>query len=241
MLKEIQKGIHMSLHISHVDKELTKAERAAQGKNPATTQGLQYSLVMNNQSANSWIFYVYQRLPQPTGDGFSLAWFCTPYPIQPKARTRFTWQADYEFSWADTGALVPGVEYRASQTESCNPEGANTTELSMSSAPDLSPAVKNPPSGSLVIRQAANVPNNRLSVGIGMSGAPVYAFQAGPNMMHTVMAVPNYWIAFGTNVRAGMVLDVDTIMSPAEAKFPNGVYDLDCTLNQNNTWTISPA
>lgn len=231
----------MSLHISHVDKELTKEERAAQGKSPATTLGLQYSLVMNNKSGNSWVFYVYQKLPQPMGDGFPLAWFCSPYPIHPRNRIRFTWQVDYNFSWADTGVLMPGIEYWASQTENCSPTGDNMTEFSTSPAPHLTPAVPGAPSGSLAIKQAPDVPNNRMSVGTGMSGAAVYAFQARPNMMYSITAVPNYWVAFGTNVRSGMVLDVNTIMSTAEAKFPNGVYDLECTLNPDNTWTISSA
>lgn len=231
----------MSLQISHVDKELTKQERAAQGKSPATTLGLQYSLVINNQSTNSWVFYVYQKLPQPSGDGFPLAWFSTPYPLHPTTRARFTWQVDYSFSWADTGALMPGIEYWASQTENCNPTGDNMTEFSMSPAPHLTPAAPGAPSGSLAVRQAADVPNNRMSVGIGMSGAPVYAFQARPNMMYMVTAAPNYWVAFGQNVRTGMVLDINTIISTAEAKFPAGVYDLECTLQQDNTWKITTA
>ncbi len=229
----------MTLEISYARQSLSQELRASQEAVEAL--GTQYSMTLTNEAAQPWTFFVYQKMPQPSADVFSMAWFCSPYKLRVGNRIKFTWEIDYNFVWSDTGVLMPGVDFHASGDVDCSPAGANTTEFSLTDGPGLSTPVKGPPTGSLVINDAANVPNNRYSVGIGMSGTGTYCVQAGTNLKHTFTPTPSYWIAAGTNVKIGTVLNIDTITQTAEAKFPPAVYDLNCVLQADNTWDISPA
>ncbi|SCB39917.1 protein rhiA [Rhizobium hainanense] len=231
----------MTLHISYANKEITDHARASQSASAALTQGTQYSLLLKNQSAQPWTFYVYQKMPQQVADVFSLAWFCSPYQIRVGNQIKFTWEIDYNFVWSDTGQLIPGVEFLASGVQDGSPSGANTTTFSLDGGPGFSNPVRGDPAGSLVIKDAANVPNSRFSVGIGMSGTGTYVVQAGTNLTHTFTPTPSYWIAAGTNVSIGTVLSIDTITQTNEAKFPSAVYNLVGTLQEDNSWTVNPA
>ncbi|KAF5881584.1 MULTISPECIES: hypothetical protein [Rhizobium] len=231
----------MSLHVSYVDKEMTDHARASQPGSAALAQGTQYSLLLKNQSAQPWTFYVYQKMPQPVANVFSLAWFCSPYQIRVGNQIKFTWELAYNFVWSDTGHLIAGVDFLASGVEDCSPSGRNTTTFSLSDGPGLTAPIKGDPAGSLVINDAANVPNNRFSVGIGMSGTGTYVAQAGTNLLHTFTPTPSYWIAAGTNVTIGSVLSIDTITQTREAKFPSAVFNLVGVLQDDNTWDVNPA
>ena len=231
----------MPLHISYARREVSRSERAAQKSKLAADLGTQYSLSLINQSAQSWIFYVYQKLPAPVADVFSLAWFASPFKIRVGVQIRFTWEIEYNFVWSETGILVPGVDFFASGAKDCDPDGPNTTEFSLSPGPGLSVPVQGPPSGSLVIDDAADVPNSRFSVGIGMSGTGTYAVQAGTNLKHVFTPTPNYWVAAGVNERIGSVLNINTIITTKEVKFPAAVYDLTYILGGDNTWSIEPG
>ncbi|POF31774.1 protein rhiA [Roseibium marinum] len=229
----------MTLEISYARQSLSHELLASQ--EAVAAQGTKYSMTLINEAAQPWTFYVYQKMPQQVADVFSMAWFCSPYEIRVGNRIRFTWEIDYNFVWSDTGQLMPGVDFYASGEVDCSPAGNNTTEFSLTPGPGLSTPVKGPPTGSLVIKDAADVPNNRYSVGIGMSGTGTYCVQAGTNLTHTFTPTPSYWLAAGTNVKIGTVLNIDTIAQTAEAKFPPAVYDLNCVLQADNTWDISPA
>ncbi|AHG50166.1 protein rhiA (plasmid) [Rhizobium leguminosarum bv. trifolii CB782] len=231
----------MTLHISYANKEITDQARASQPAGQALAQGTQYSLLLKNQSAQPWTFYVYQKIPQQMANVFSLAWFCSPYQIRVGNQIKFTWEIDYNFVWSDTGQLIPGVDFLASGVQDGSPAGANTTTFSLDGGPGLSNPVKGDPAGSLVIKDAANVPNSRFSVGIGMSGTGTYVVQAGTNLTHTFTPTPSYWIAAGTNVNIGTVLSIDTITQTSEVKFPSAVYNLVGTLQEDNSWVVNPA
>ncbi len=230
-----------SIEISYASNTMTREMRAAQDRENALAAGTQYSVTLKNESAQAWTFYVYQKAPQPSSDVFSLAWFCSPYKIRVGNKIKFTWQIEYNFVWSDTGELIPGVDFDASGTADCSPAGENTTDFSLTGGPGLSDPIKGGPSGSLVINDASNVPNNRFSVGIGMSGTGTYVTQAGTNLKHLFTPTPSYWIAAGTNTKIGTVLNIDTITQNTEAKFDPAVFDLNCVLNKNNTWEITSA
>lgn len=231
----------MTLHISYANKEITDHARGSQPAGQALAQGTQYSLLLKNQSAQPWTFYVYQKMPQQVANVFSLAWFCSPYQIRVGNQIKFTWEIAYNFVWSDTGQLIPGVDFLASGVQDGSPAGANTTTFSLDGGPGFSNPVKGDPAGSLVIKDAGNVPNSRFSVGIGMSGTGTYVVQAGTNLTHTFTPTPSYWIAAGTNVNIGTVLSIDTITQTSEAKFPSAVFNLVGTLQEDNSWAINPA
>jgi rhizosphere induced protein len=226
----------MSLSI-HYGKDL---ELAASGVRAETT-GRTYQLKVVNQSAQPWIFFVYQELPKQTADVFSLAWFASPYKIRVHDQVTFSWQIQYDFVWTDTQELKPGVVFEASGTEECDPGGLNTTTFSLEPGPGLSSPEKGPPPGSLVINDASDVPNDEFSVGIGMSGTGTYAVQAGTNLKHTFTPTPTYWVAAGIDQKVGTVLDIETITENAQVVFPSAVYAMTATLRNNNTWDVEPS
>lgn len=231
----------MTMEIRYGKREVGRSTRDSQKADAEVALGTQYALKLINQSAQPWTFYVYQKLPGQVADVFSLAWFASPYKIRVGDQIRFSWEIDYNFVWSDTGMLIPGVTFDASGKKDCDPAGANTTEFSLSPGPGLSDPTQGPPAGSLVINDAANVPNNRFSVGIGMSGTGTYVVQAGTNLKHTFTPTPSYWIAAGADIKIGTVLNIQTVTQTAEAKFPANVFDLDCTLQGDNTWSIKPG
>lgn len=231
----------MAMEIHYGKRDLGRSAQDAQKAGAEVALGTQYALKLINQSAQPWTFFVYQKLPGQVANVFSLAWFASPYQIRVGDQIRFSWEIDYNFVWSDTGVLIPGVTFDASGKKDCDPNGANATQFSLSPGPGLSDPVQGPPAGSLVIQDANNVPSNRFSVGIGMSGTGTYVVQAGPNLTHTFTPTPSYWVAAGSNVQIGTVLNIQTVTQTAEARFGPNVFDLNCILQADNTWSIQPG
>jgi hypothetical protein len=206
----------------------------------ATAAGTPYSLKLINQSDNSWTFYVYQQVPnQQSANVFSLAWFCSPFNIVPSANITFEWTIDYTFVWGRTGTIQPGVTFSAGQTIFADPASLNTTTFGIAPGPNLLAAVSGPPQGSLVINDASSVPSNTYSVGIGMGEAGTFVTPAGPNLLHTFTPTPTYWIAAGTDVKIGTILDITTVTQNLQVIFPINVYAVSYTLGANNKWARS--
>ncbi len=196
-----------------------------------------YTLTMRNNAASAWTFYVYQQMPnQLSANVFSLAWFSSPYKISVGDEITFQWSIDYTFVWGHTGTIQPGVTFSASGKKVANLVSANTTTFDVSPGPNLSNPVAGPPAGSLVINNTAAVPNNTFSVGIGMGSAGTFVTAAGANLKSTFTPTPTYWIAAGTNVQVGTVLDITTVTQNAQVIFPANVYSADYTLSGLNTW-----
>jgi rhizosphere induced protein len=202
----------------------------------AEAAGPLYAVTLRNQSTLSWIFYLYQKMPGQSSGFFSLAWFASPFVITVGNWIRFEWQTNYNFVWGATGKLVPGVTFSAGGEIDADPIVANTTTFSAQPGPNLSAAVQAPPAGSLVIRDANDVPQDTFAVGIGMSGAGTYAVQASPNLAHQITPVPSYWVAAAANMKVGTALDIQTITLTVEVEFPVNVFSKTLTLNADNTW-----
>ena len=136
--------------------------------------------------------------------------------VTPGDSVTFQWTNDYTFVFGATGTIRPSVVFSASETIPADPQGANTTELFRLTRSPSSPAVAGTPQGSLVIYDVPDVPNNAFSVGIGMGNAGTFVAQAGPNLLHTFTPPPDYWIAAGTGVQIGTILDVTTVTQNAQ-------------------------
>jgi hypothetical protein len=202
-----------------------------------------YSVKLINKSASPWIFYAYQQVPnEQSANMFSLVWFCSPFMMVPNTSITFQWTVDYNFVWGATGAISPGVTFSAGGIIPADLQSANTTNFSVTPGPNLSPAVAGSPQGSLVISDAATVPNNAFLVGIGMGDVGTLVLAAGPNLRYVFAPAtpPNYWIAAGTNVEVGTILDVTTVTLNFQVIFPINVYAVTCTLGADNQWTQSP-
>jgi len=211
------------------------------GAAAATTSGMPYSMKLINQSAAPWTFFSYQQLPsEQSANMFSLVWFCSPFQIVPAAYITFTWSTDYNFVWSVCGNVQPGVTFSAGESVPADPQSANTTNFSTAPGPNLSAAVPGSPQGSLAISDASTVPNNTFSVGIGMGDAGTIVAAAGPNLLHTFTSTTTYWIAAGTNVQVGTILDLATVSPNLQVIFPVNVYDVTCVLGANNQWTQNP-
>jgi hypothetical protein len=206
----------------------------------ATAAGTPYSLKLINQSDNSWTFYVYQQVPnQQSANVFSLAWFCSPFVIVPGVGIKFEWTIDYTFVWGRTGTIQPGVTFSAGQTIDADLTSINTTTFSVLPGPNLKAPTSGPPQGSLVINDAADVPSNTYSVGIGMGSAGTFVTPAGPNLLHTFTPTPTYWIAAGNDVQIGTILDITTVTHNLQVIFPINVYAVSYTLGTNNKWAVT--
>ncbi|RKH07900.1 protein rhiA [Corallococcus carmarthensis] len=206
----------------------------------SANDGTTYSLTMVNQSAQPWIFYVYQTFPQQTSDIFSLAWLASPYKIVPKAQITFKWQVNYTFLWAQTGVLQPGVSFVAGMSIDADPAAGDTTQFSVNPGPNLTPAQPGGGLGTLTIYDQSDVPNSQFSVGIGMGDAGTFATQAGTNLKHVFTPTPSYWVAAGIDQKVGTVLDIQTVTQTAPIIYPANVYSLTATLQNDNTWTVTP-
>lgn len=218
--------------ISYAKPQHVRAKNAG-----SDTAGTTYSLKLENNSASPWNFYVYQQMPnQETANVFSTAWFCSPYMIVPKNHITFLWDIDYGFVWGDAGKVGPGVTFVAGGNAPADPQTANTTTFSTLPGPNLSAPTKGNPQGSLVIKDAPNVPNNKFAVGISMSGAGTFVTSAGPNLTHVLTPTPTYWIAAGTDVKVGTILDITTVTQNLQAIFPANVISLIYSLDETNTW-----
>jgi hypothetical protein len=186
------------------------------------------------------MFYVFQQLPNgQSASVFSLAWFCSPFVMVPNTNVTFEWTVDYDFVWGTSGAISPGITFSAGGFIPANPQSANTTTFSLAPGPNLSSAAPGSPPGSMVISDAGTIPNNAFLVGIGMGEVPTIVTPAGPNLRHTITVAspPKYWIAAGTNVQVGTLLDVTKITQSLQVTFPVNVYAVTCTLGADNQWT----
>jgi hypothetical protein len=204
----------------------------------AMANGTGYSLIFQNNSINLGSACVYQQPPNlGTQDVMSLAWFAQE--AAPTTKIRFSWQVDYSFVWAETGPLVPGVMFSASQTLPANPGGINNqvTLTDTQGALNFVNQTAGPQLGNLYIEQDGTIPENTASVGIAMSGAGTFAVAAEPNIQAVFTPTPNYFITFGQYTQ-GEVMSIETITSAAQIVFPANVFSMTAILNQDNTWTV---
>lgn len=203
--------------------------------------GAVYSVNFVNNSPNAGAACLYQTGPSNAPNALPLAWFAKM--TAPTTRTKFQWTIDYSFVWAETGSLVPGVIFDAAQIVPADPQTSNRITLTRAGGGyyqfvNQQPA---PPAGTFSIQQDSNIPANMASVGIGMSGNPIAAVNAQPNLVVAFTpGQPQYWIAFGNYIR-GEVLDPQQIFNAARISFPANVYSMTAILNPDNTWTIQPT
>ena len=196
-----------------------------------------YTLSAMNHSANSGSFCAFQQDPDLGVPGaLPLAWF-SKY-VHPQTTIKFVWTADYNFVWSETGVLVPGVGFDASQVFDADVQNLNQITLSyIGGAYSFINQSKGPKPGPLYIREDASIPLKKASVGIGMSGAGTFVVQAQPNLTLNFTPHPRYYIAFGSYTQ-GEALDVGEMTNTAEIVFQQNIYSMTAILNADNSWTV---
>ncbi len=207
-------------------------------KEAKLADSVKYSVIFKNESTNSGNICLFQKDPDiGVTDVMSLAWF-SKY-VYPSTNVTFDWEIDYNFVWSETGELVPGVIFHASQSPDANLTDSNAITLSHDKAYHFKNQSSKTPQGSLYIQEDSTIPLKMASVGIGMSGCGTFVVQAQPNMNLTFTPHPEYWIAFG-NYNQGQVLDIQEMTNDVQIKFPNGIYTMVATLKADNTWSVVP-
>lgn len=206
----------------------------------AATTGTQYSVVFVNNSDQTGSACIYQQDPNiGVPDVMSLAWFSQI--AAPTTTVVFQWTINYNFVWSETGNLVPGVVFTASQTWDADLSSNNqVTFTNNGGAYTFQNLTAGPSQGNLYIQQAGTIPADQASVGVGMSGFGTFVVQAEPNMNLIFTPQPEYWITFGNYIQ-GQVMDITEVSNPGQIQFPANVYSMTATLNSDNTWTIQPT
>ena len=199
---------------------------------------MNYTLKFENQSNNIGNVCMYQTDPKFDQDDnvMSLAWFIKR--TNPETNVKFEWGIDYSFVWSETGELKPGVIFEASQVVAAD---LQSEDLAVFDYDQEAFVIKNESSngqaGSLEITETVNIPFNKASIGIGMSGAGTFVKAAQPNMNLKVTPHPEYWITFG-NYEKGQVLDITEITNKQKIVFAPNQYSITAILQQDNTWKI---
>jgi hypothetical protein len=210
----------------------------------ASSSAVTYALTFVNNSSNAWSACVYQTDPDINLPNVqSLAWFAEV--AAPTTNLVFDWQINYAFTWAETGALIPGVVYKASQTWAADLTSTNQVNFKQPQSAQgpyytLENQRQGPNGGSLYITEDHTVGLGQASIGVAMSGAGVFAVEAEPNLNLIFTPHPIYWITFGQFVQ-GQVMDITEVTNSAAIQFPPGVYNMTATLNLDNTWTVGPS
>lgn len=199
-----------------------------------------YKLTFVNHSTNVGDVCVYQNDPDlGVHNVMSLAWFAKR--AAPETIVTFTWEINYSFVWSETGQIKPGLLFEASQVKDADLEVNNQVRLKY---PDgyytFSDIENGPEAGSLYIKQGPGIPMKQASVGIGMSGAPVFAVQAQSNINLMFTPHPNYWITFGS-FESGQVLDLEAISDCKQVTFQDNCFEMAAILKGDNSWRIEPT
>ncbi|MDR2419386.1 MAG: hypothetical protein LBD79_10100 [Treponema sp.] len=203
----------------------------------------QYSLVLRNRSTRGGHFCIYATPvdSKVQNDLRSLAWIT--YPANVGVEVDFSWDLNYSFSWSKTGVLSNGVIYRASESLSTDPNDPQLAKAYLDKNEygyqliSGQPPDKDPAKGGMAIIASDSIPNDDVSIGMGIDGKPILAVMATPRYIFTFFPDIKYWVAFG-NFKKGEVLDLNSMSPIQELVFPTNVYALDVTLDDVNQWHV---
>ncbi len=193
--------------------------------------------VINNSLYSGSVFIFQDNADINVANVMSLVWLSRF--SGPNTETSFTWAENYSFSWSETSPLTVGIIFTSVQILEADLSSTNKVLFTNSNGVyHFTNQIAGPKEGSLYIDQDGTIPLNQVSVGFGMSGFPIFAVQAQPNMTYTFTPDRKYWIAFG-DYETGEVIDPTSITNKAEIVFPSGCYSMEAVLDQSENWTIS--
>ncbi len=201
----------------------------------------EYTLKITNNSAGEKFFFCFQN--QTSGlpnSSYPLAWFAAP--AAKDTSIYFQWNETYDFVWAQTGSLQPGVIFRSGQV---TPAQLNTqNQITFTRSPAGAYHFQdqtNTNADSLLIKMDGTIPLNNAAVGIGMSSRAIQAVQAQPNINapYSPSKPPEYQVSFGlSQILEGQVLNVTDFQAIIPLRFPPNQYGAIATLQENNTWHV---
>ena len=198
-----------------------------------------YSVKVLNNSNDAWKFFIFQQQPDISEDYLTLAWFASPFRIEVGDRYTFHWTIDYQFVWSASGVIKPGVQFDAGGLKACDPKVNNSSHFDFKDeTPLLDVAETGYVPGHLFLKCGPGVPARKFSVGVGMSGNGTFAVNAEPNSLVKFTATPTYFLAAVQDVKEGEVMDITTVTKSVQITYLPNYYDLQCTLQKDNTWAV---
>ena len=170
----------------------------------------------------------------------SLAWLVEG--AAPTTELVFSWYADYAFTWARTGPLLPGTVFTPVQTWPVGRCRRNQVTLScFRGAHRFTTHTHAPDPDGLVVVADDTVASGEASVGIAISDAPALAVQAHPRTTVTLPPPPlTCRIATGDFV-PGQVLDLNALHKSVALPFAPDVRSLTATLHGELTWAVEES
>ena len=201
-----------------------------------------YQVTLKNESNQAWKYFLYQEPPPDAPDAHSLAWLVSSHKIAVGDYIKFEWSIKYQCVWAESGELVPGVRFVAGGPKNADLTVQNMTKFSLTKdTPSLSAPATGGRSGSLTIIDGPNIPPNKFSVGVAMSGKSTYVVNAGPNLKHVFTPRPSYWVCAVNEVKEGDVMDIEILSQNKMFTFPINVFNQIGTLNACNSWEFNQS
>lgn len=195
-----------------------------------------YVLNVNHQGTSCGDFCIYQTYEDQDEDIRSLVWFSKK--AHPGTKLTFGWTIDYSFAWCEEGTLEPGVVFHASEIREADPSDVTRNSVAFKreeGAYHFVDSKHKTNQGKLGIKCDGSIPAGKASIGIAMSGNPVFARPADPNLQYTFGPHPQYWIAFG-DFEEGEVIDLNRMTQKYEIKFPVNQFERTINLTPSNTW-----
>jgi hypothetical protein len=203
-----------------------------------------YSLtVINDSELPSPTFAVFATLPNESDYAtLSTAWLTQQ--IDESNQYVFTWDIEWGFAWTAIGTQ-PKYQWTGSGSLAADPlsDTGCLADFSYNGDFQLQPGQGTPDGSTLWIVDAPTVPlptKQPSSVAVTLSGSPVCATNAGPNLGQTFTLHPTYYIDAGTYVK-GQMVDGTSVTDFYELAFTDGNTALTATLQQDNTWTVESS
>ncbi|OPC78667.1 hypothetical protein B4N89_31350 [Embleya scabrispora] len=212
--------------------------------------------IQNNSGQPRLTFAVFAKLDIGTepvaSDPFCAAWIVRR--IDDGNSYDFKWQLDYSVVF-DTKGCDSGVTWEGHGGLPMDPKDSKKSLANFAYDGDYNFAYgfnDKPSDYNLYVVDDPDIPpfnEQPVSVGLsialhdGASGAfvpePAVATDGGPNLKHTFILHPTYYVAAGTFVK-GQMADVSTVTSYYKIEYTDGVNDIIVTLDNENQWSQKP-
>jgi hypothetical protein len=200
-------------------------------------------LILINNSGTPGNIVIYQRSQQRNEKEALLPLAWQSHHAFPGTMVQVDWDdREWAYSWAAVAQIQPGVVFTPAQTTPASPNEGNQIEFLAASegtfefANQKNGAVP----GYFAILQAASIPLNSVTVGLGMEGKTAFASVARPNSRILFGSQVSYWVTFGDIAEGEFLFDLATLPS-ARVDFPPGAHTLMARLNPDFSWTIEEA
>ncbi len=210
---------------------LTTANMTAQN---AAQENTQYTLDVTNNSFSSTNFCIFQT----TQDSSIKPVTWNSMLLYPGMSRSFSWtNNDYSFTWATGNVPQPGQTYNPAQSVNASLGQQIVFDANRRQFTDITDG---PQQNSLYINSQGNYQTGQYTVGIGLSGYPLYVTAPQPGSTIQFTPTPNkIYLTTDPNCRIGSPV-VDSAMKSAALLIYSGATKMTAIFNGPG-WTIFPS